>query len=84
MRKLKSKDNMSCATRAKHLAKRKGKRQNDTEIVAFFECCKKWNEAQRGRGVGSGEQDTSPLNLEDVLVRSNFPESWMFIELETG
>ncbi|XP_038046262.1 complement C3-like [Patiria miniata] len=82
MRKLKDPDSMNCAQRAKHFARRNRLDLESPEMDAFFECCKAMTEADRGgrTGVVGG---SDPVNLESVLVRSNFPESWLFDEVDT-
>ncbi|XP_038046850.1 complement C3-like isoform X2 [Patiria miniata] len=75
MRELSGSVQLTCAQRAKLMAGRKGLQVDSPEIRAFFDCCSVLeSSSDRGRvDAGAGG-----VNLEDILVRSNFPESWLF------
>ena len=76
-------DAFPCSRRAKLLAKRKHLNMRSSKMEAFYDCCKEKEGLSRGRG-GFGDDDDVTVNLETAVVRSNFPESWMFIEEDTG
>ncbi|XP_022104847.1 A.superbus venom factor 1-like [Acanthaster planci] len=75
LRELAGPTKLTCAVRAKLMARRKGLSESSSNITAFYECCTELDSITRGR---SSVDESSGVNLEDISVRSNFPESWMF------
>ncbi|XP_071802059.1 complement C3-like isoform X1 [Asterias amurensis] len=72
-----------CIRRAKMLARREGLRLDSPLVEAFYDCCKSKATANQGRSDGDEALDLA-VNEQDAMIRSDFPESWMFFNLETG
>ncbi|XP_072015058.1 complement C3-like [Amphiura filiformis] len=82
----------TCLERRDERARMHSLQLNDPKIQAFYNCCKEAfedeNEPNRGRiagGSGNAVQDLPhPSTQTDTHVRSFFPETWIFDELEIG
>ncbi|XP_022108952.1 complement C3-like [Acanthaster planci] len=83
LRQLKNPNSMTCAQRTKRFAKRNGLALTSREIRVFLGCCEELDRVARGRFTGPGPGGSSQVDLENVVVRTNFPESWMFEQVDT-
>ncbi|XP_071801374.1 complement C3-like [Asterias amurensis] len=72
-----------CFRRAKLLSRREGLPLDSPLVEAFYDCCKSKATANQGRSDAD-----KALNIlvdeQNAMIRSDFPESWMFFNITTG
>ncbi|XP_033643191.1 complement C3-like [Asterias rubens] len=73
----------TCTRRAKLLARKENKILTSPQIETFYDCCKRKEQALRGR-TDTDDGGTDPVEVDNAVVRTDFPESWMFFDVETG
>ena len=72
-----------CIRRAKLLSRREGLPLDSHLVEAFYDCCKSKATANQGRSDADKALNIL-VNEQNAMIRSDFPESWMFFNITTG
>ena len=84
MGKMQSSTSDSCDELTANLANVEGLQMDDNRTDAFLSCCKKerQNRGRIGTGIPNLDDLPDPNDVHDHRVRSFFPETWIFDEIE--
>ncbi len=77
-------EKFTCFKRAKVLVRTRNLIISSPQVTTFYDCCKRKADAKRGRTTDSNDGAIEPVEIDNAIVRTNFPESWMFFDVETG